>query len=75
LRIWVLISNGRKNTGEFFEAFHKNKNYWTNTNIDSRTVDGIDKKTYHRIVAQNGLEHDVTRVEVHQSATESATYP
>ena len=64
LRIWVLISNGRKNTGEFFEAFHKNKNYWTNTNIDSRTVDGIDKKTYHRIVAQNGLEHDVTRVEV-----------
>jgi hypothetical protein len=25
LRIWVLISNGRKNTGEFFEAFHKNQ--------------------------------------------------
>jgi hypothetical protein len=64
LRIWILISNGRKNTGSFFEAFHANKKYWTNTNIDSRTVDGIDKKTYHRIVDQNGEDHDVTRVEV-----------
>ena len=64
LRIWVLISNGRKNTGEFFEAFHKNKKYWTNTNIDSRTVEGLDSSTYDRIVEQNGINHDVTRVEV-----------
>jgi general stress protein 26 len=53
-----------QNTGKFFEAFHDDKKYWTNTNIDSRKVDGIDKKTYHRIVDKNGEDHDVTRVEV-----------
>ena len=64
LRIWILISNGRKNTGEFFEAFHKNKKYWKNTNIDSRTVEGLDPSTYDRIVEQNGIDHDISRVEV-----------
>jgi hypothetical protein len=29
LRIWILISNGRKNTGKFFEAFHDDKKYST----------------------------------------------
>jgi hypothetical protein len=64
LRIWVLISNGRKITGKFFESFHKDKAYWTNTSIDSRSVEGLDKNTYQRIIDANGLEHRDSRVEV-----------
>ena len=64
LRIWILISNGRKNTGEFYEAFHKNKEYWGNTNIDSRTVEGLDTNSYHRLVKIHKEESDFIRVEV-----------
>lgn len=64
IRIWVIISNGRKNTGAFYESFHRDSYYWNNINIDSRTVAGIDSAVYDRIVDQHGLESDVARVEV-----------
>lgn len=64
LRLWVVISNPRRNTGQFFECFHKNKDKWQSKYIDSRTVEGIDALVYQRIAQQYGEDHDVTRVEV-----------
>jgi len=64
LRLWVNISNPRRNTGRFFDCFHKDREYWTTTSIDSRTVEGVDTAVYDRIAAKYGEDHDVTRVEV-----------
>jgi len=64
LRLWVAISNPRRNTGRFFECFHKNRGFWDTRYIDSRTVEGVDASVYQRIADQYGEDHDVTRVEV-----------
>lgn len=64
LRIWVVISNPRRNTGRFFECFHRDRVFWDHVTIDSRTVEGIDPGVYQRIADKNGEDHDVTRVEV-----------
>ena len=64
LRLWLAISNPRRNTGRFFECFHKNRAFWSTRYIDSRTVEGVDKGVYQRIADANGEDHDVTRVEV-----------
>lgn len=64
LRLWLAISNPRRNTGRFFECFHKNRGFWQTRYIDSRTVEGVDASVYQRIADQYGEDHDVTRVEV-----------
>lgn len=64
LRLWVVISNPRRNTGNFFECFHKNKHMWLTRYIDSRTVEGLDTGVYDRIVEQYGEDSDEARVEV-----------
>jgi hypothetical protein len=64
LRLWVNISNPRRNTGRFFDCFHKDSEYWETSSIDSRTVEGVDKGVYDRIAGKYGEDHDVTRVEV-----------
>jgi hypothetical protein len=63
-RMWVAISNPRRNTGSFFECFHTNRDRWCIRYIDSRTIEGVDISVYERIVEQYGEDHDVTRVEV-----------
>jgi hypothetical protein len=64
LRMWVVISNPRRNTGRFFDCFHKDAAYWDHVSIDSRMVEGIDNAVYKRIAEKYGEDHDVTRVEV-----------
>ncbi len=64
LRLWLAISNPRRNTGRFFECFHKDRSFWQGRYIDSRTVEGVDRGVYDRIALKYGEDHDVTRVEV-----------
>lgn len=63
-RYWLVYSNPRRNSGAFFECFHKNRAYWERLHIDSRTVEGIDKKALQVIIDQNGEDSDQARVEV-----------
>jgi hypothetical protein len=63
-RYWFVFSNGRRNTGPFFECFHANRKYWHRRNLDSRTVEGTDKTLLNQIVEKNGEDSDVARVEV-----------
>lgn len=63
-RFWFAFSNPRKNTGPFFECFHRNRVYWRTQQIDARTVEGLDRATYDEIIAKNGEDSDVARVEV-----------
>jgi hypothetical protein len=64
LRLWLTISNPRRSSGKFYDCFHKEREYWTVSSVDSRTVEGVDKTVYDRIAAKYGEDHDVTRVEV-----------
>jgi hypothetical protein len=64
LRLWINISNPRRNTGRFFECFNKDREFWDTRSIDSRTVEGVDASVYQRIADKYGEDHDVTRVEV-----------
>ena len=63
-RFWLAFSNPRKNTGAFFECFHRNREFWRTKHIDSRTVEGTDKGVYARIIQQYGEDSDEARVEV-----------
>ena len=64
LRLWIVISNPRRNTGRFFECFHKDRGFWQTRYVDSRTVEGVDGAVYQRIADKYGENHDVTKVEV-----------
>lgn len=63
-RYWFAFSNPRRNSGAFFECFHKNRNFWRTRNIDSRTVEGTDRGTFDKIISQYGEDSDQARVEV-----------
>lgn len=63
-RYWLTFSNPRRNTGAFFDCFHSKRDYWKTRNIDSRTVEGIDKDLLNAIITQNGEDSDQARVEV-----------
>lgn len=63
-RYWFVFSNPRRNSGAFFEAFHKNRNFWHLRKIDARTVEGTDKALYEKIIAQHGFDSYEACVEV-----------
>ena len=63
-RAWFAFSNGRKNTGPFFECFNLMRNFWHTLNIDSREVEGTDSSELAHIITQYGEDSDEARVEV-----------
>lgn len=63
-RYWFVFSNPRRNTGAFFECFHKNRNYWRTQTIDARSVEGTDKALYEKIISQHGVDSYEACVEV-----------
>lgn len=63
-RFQFAFSNGRRNTGEFFECFHKNRDFWNRRYLDSRTVEGTDRAVYDQIIKEHGEDSDESRVEV-----------
>lgn len=63
-RYHFVFSNPRRNTGEFFECFHKFRKYWKRRNLDSRNVEGTDKTVLNQIVEKHGEDSDEARIEV-----------
>ncbi len=64
LRLWIAISNGRRNSGNFYECFYSDSHRWKHRNIDARTVEGTDHAVYQRIIDKYGENHRESRVEV-----------
>lgn len=63
-RAHFAFSNGRKNSGPFFECFHKMRAYWRHLQIDSREVEDVDVADLLQIIAQHGEDSDEARIEV-----------
>lgn len=65
-RYWLAFSNGRRNTGYFYEAVDGNKReFWESEKIDAREVEGTDKSIYQQIIDEYGEDSDEARVEVY----------
>jgi hypothetical protein len=64
-RFWFAFSQGRRNSGHFFEIFNKKRDLWDNEQIDARTVEGTDPKIYQEIIDEYGEDSDEARVEVY----------
>lgn len=64
-RYWLAFSNPRRNSGAFFESFHKNRESWRNYQIDSRSVEGLPQDSYDAIIRQYGADSNEARVEVY----------
>lgn len=64
-RYWLVFSNGRRNTGAFFECFHKNRKYWSCLRLNSLTVEGVDNAPLNAIIDKYGADSDEARVEVY----------
>lgn len=67
-RAHFAFSNGRKNTGPFFECFHKLRNFWKTRQIDCRDVakdePDMDIADLLQIIAEYGEDSDEARIEV-----------
>lgn len=62
--IWCVFGNPTRNTGRFFECFHKHRNLWHCRQIDSRTVDISNKEQLQQWVDTYGEDSDFVRVRV-----------
>jgi len=62
--VWVAFGNPTRNTGRFKECFGRFKHRWSTKQIDSRLVDGTNKKQLDKWVADYGEDHDFVRVRV-----------
>lgn len=72
--IWLVLGNGTRNTGRFYECFHKNKRLWKTWCIDSRTCRAANKSYLERLVEQYGGEdQDQSRVRVRGLFPKTAT--
>lgn len=72
--IWVVLGNGTRNVGRFYECFHKHKKQWRTWNIDSRTCRAANKAYLDRLVEQYGGEDsDQSRVRVRGLFPKTAT--
>lgn len=62
--IFVMLGNPVSPYGPFREAFRKNRKLWNVWNIDSRTVEGTNKKALQDIIDQYGEDSDPAKVRV-----------
>ncbi|MBF0214000.1 MAG: terminase [Magnetococcales bacterium] len=62
--LWFLFGNPTRNSGEFREAFGKNRHRWVTRQIDSRTVEGTNKDLLDEWEKDWGTDSDFFRVRV-----------
>lgn len=63
-RYWLAFGNPRRNSGAFFQCFHRDRNQWSTHTIDARTVEGTDPAQYQAMIDKYGEDSDQVRVEV-----------
>lgn len=64
-RFWFAFSQGRRNSGTFYEIFNRKRDFWDSDQIDARAVEGTDPKVYEEIIDEHGEDSDEARVEVY----------
>ena len=62
--MWICFGNPTRNTGRFYECFHKYRKWWSTRQIDSRTCKNADKIWVERFIEQFGVDSDRTKVQI-----------
>lgn len=62
--IWVAFGNPTRNTGRFRECFRRFRHRWKTKQIDSRAVEGTNKKQIEKWVEDFGEDSDFVKVRV-----------
>jgi hypothetical protein len=62
--LFIAFGNPTMNTGAFRECFGKHRSLWNTKQIDSRTVEGTNKRYLDEIVETYGIDSDITKVRV-----------
>ena len=62
--IWCCFGNPTRNSGRFYDCFHKYRTFWTGRQIDSRSVKVSNKKQLNKWIEQYGIDTDIIRVRV-----------
>lgn len=62
--IWIAFGNPTRNTGRFRECFGKHRHLWKIRHIDSREVEGTNKKYLAELVDTYGEDSDIVKVRV-----------
>ena len=62
--IWIVRGNPTRNSGAFRECFGRHRDLWHTRQIDSRTVEGINRDYLDEIVKTFGPDSDMARVRV-----------
>lgn len=62
--IWCAFGNPTQPVGRFFECFNKQRHRWHGRQIDSRTVEGTNKRLFEEWAAAYGEDSDFMRVRV-----------
>lgn len=56
--IWLAFGNPVRSSGRFRDCFEAHKKYWVTRHIDSRTVEGTNKKYFEDLIESYGGEED-----------------
>jgi len=62
--IWLAFGNPTRNDGDFHDCFGSQKHRWITRQIDSRTVEGVNKAQLQQWVDDYGEDSDFVRVRV-----------
>jgi len=62
--MWFCFGNPTRSTGSFRWCFGKNRHRWTIAQVDSRDVEGTNKKLFHQWADDYGEDSDFVRVRV-----------
>ncbi len=62
--IWIAFGNPTRNTGRFRECFGRFRHLWKTRHIDSRDVEGTNKKYLAELASTYGEESDIVKVRV-----------
>ena len=62
--IWIVFGNPTRAKGRFRECFRRFKKWWYTQQVDSRDVEGTNKKLFARWAEQYGADSDFFKVRV-----------
>jgi hypothetical protein len=62
--LWFAFGNPTRNTGRFFDCFHKYRHRWSCRQIDTRDVEGTNKTQIGKWIDDEGEDSDFVRVRV-----------
>lgn len=62
--MWICFGNPTRNTGRFYDCFHKYSKWWKTKQIDSRTAKWADKVWVQRFLEQFKDDQDKIKVQI-----------